>query len=49
MGANRFHFADDERKNPPPASVWMTRAVIAGVIVGIAAATHIMMGWRLFH
>lgn len=49
MGANRFHFADDEHKSPPSTSVWVTRAVIAGVMVGLAAAAYIVMGWSLFH
>jgi len=45
MGAHRFNFADDESKNPPPASAWITRAIIVSMFVGGAAATHVLMGW----
>jgi hypothetical protein len=48
MGANRFNFAEDEVRSPPPTHVWMTRAVIVACFVGGAAAVHILMGYS-FH
>ena len=45
MGANRFNFADDKSRSAPEGQAWVTRAIIVSVLVGAAAATHIMMGW----
>ncbi len=48
MGASRFHFANaDENKRPEP-KIWVTRAVIAGLLVGLASAAHIIYGLRIF-
>ena len=48
MGAHRFHFADEENGHRPPPKVWVTRAVIVGLLVGLGGAAHIIFGMRLF-
>jgi hypothetical protein len=47
MGSNRFRFIEEEEP-PPPPSVWVTRAVVTGLILGIAGAAHILLGFRFF-
>ena len=47
MGANRFHFADEDDKKRPEPRIWVTRAAIAGIMVGIASAAHLLFGFRL--
>ena len=48
MGANRIHFADDEDKGRrPEPRIWVTRAFIAGILIGLAAAAHVILGIRL--
>ena len=48
MGAHRHRFADEYEDRPAPAKVMFTRVIIAGVLVGLAAAAHLIFGVRLF-
>jgi hypothetical protein len=48
MGSRRIHFAEDDEPIRPKASVWVTRCVIAGLLVGCGGAAHILLGLRLF-
>ena len=48
MGAHRHRFADEYEDRKAPARVMFTRAIIASVLVGIAAAAHIIFGVRIF-
>lgn len=47
MGSHRYRFVEDEEPRPP-ASVWVTRAVITSLIIGAAGAAHIFFGFKLF-
>ena len=46
MGAQRFRFSDDDERQRPPPKVWITRAVIVGVLVGLGGAAQIILGFR---
>ena len=48
MGTHRHRFADEYEDRKAPAGVVFTRAIIASVLVGIAAAAHIIFGVRIF-
>jgi len=47
MSMRRFNFAE-EPPEPQPTHFWVTRMVITGIIVGCAAAAHIIYGFRFF-
>jgi hypothetical protein len=47
MGLHRFSFAAPSEARKAPPNVWLPRAIIIGLIAGIAAALH-LCGYPLF-
>ena len=47
MGSQKIRFVEDDESRPP-ASVWVTRAVITSLMVGAAGVAHIFFGYRFF-
>ena len=45
MGSHRYRFAEEDGTQSPP-SVWMTRAAITALIVGVAGFAHIFYGFK---
>ena len=47
MGSRRFSFADSYEGRKAPPNVWLSRAIIIGLIAGVGAALH-LYGYHLF-
>jgi hypothetical protein len=45
MGLRRINFAEEDESRRPEPKVWLTRCLIAGVLVGLGGATHVLLGW----
>ncbi len=48
MGSHRPRFADEYENKKAPAQVWVVRSMIAGILVGLASAAHVIFGLPLF-
>jgi hypothetical protein len=42
MGTRRFNFSDEYENGKPPASVWLTRSLIVGVVVAIVSVVKVL-------